>query len=459
MARQERLNVTVPLTIQAGSFVSKMKGRSLSAQTEATIRRGFIDTVAVMIQGWNEASTRIVRQHSTADAAGRAVAYSAAAHALDYDDTFFAGHPSAVLVPTILALAEDSPLTSDTMFCAYAAGYEVWAHLARCEADPLHDKGWHPSGVYGPLAAAAAAAVIGDCVSETAQHAIAIAASMAGGITANFGSMTKPYQLARAAQSGIIAVTLARAGLTASSDAIEHPSGFLSAISPRGRITIGPLMDPSRPLLIDILGLNVKLLPICYGGHRVADAAREIHDRAGFDFGSIERVEIEIGRHLAGVLRYHDPHNPTEAKFSAEFAVVATLLTGRCSADELSDYFIRRPDIRDLIKKCVIILDHSEDTEETGFSPFDRVAIVLADGNRLTSNPIRRPRGHFSDPATDDEMWQKFSECTNLMLDEEHAARLFEKLRTFKSIEEAVEILPSNFQLYLTGDPTTTANS
>jgi 2-methylcitrate dehydratase PrpD len=74
-----------------------------------------------------------------------------AAHALDYDDVSLRGHPSTVLVPAILAEAEVLGASGAQMATAYVAGYEVWAELAGRDPDQHHQKGWHPTGIFGAI--------------------------------------------------------------------------------------------------------------------------------------------------------------------------------------------------------------------------------------------------------------------------------------------------------------------
>src|SRR5690606_34228890 len=155
-----------------------------------------------------------------------------AAHILDYDDVALDGHPSAVLVPAILAQAEAGSVGGAQMIEAYVAGFEVWAELQAREPGHLHEVGLHPTAVFGAVAAAAACASLRRLDAAGAAAAMAMAASMSAGLVANFGTMTKSFQVGRAAQSGVIAARLAQAGMTASPDALEHDSGFLAALSP-----------------------------------------------------------------------------------------------------------------------------------------------------------------------------------------------------------------------------------
>ena len=203
-----------------------------------------------------------------------------AAHVLDYDDVSLDGHPSAVLVPAILAQGEASGASGAEMLAAYIAGFEVWAELLAREPTPLHRKGWHPSAVLGTVAAAAACAKLRRLDPAVAATAMAIAASMSSGLVANFGTMTKSFQVGRAAQSGVIAARLAQAGLTASLDALEHRSGLLVALSPEGKAELDrPFVAAQKEWHIVGHGLNIKRYPICYATHRSIDAALGLVER------------------------------------------------------------------------------------------------------------------------------------------------------------------------------------
>src|SRR5262249_13629523 len=145
------------------------------------------------------------------------------------------------------------------MITAYVAGYETWAELRARQGDPLHTKGWHPTCIFGAVGAAAACAVLRKLDAERATTALAVAASEASGVSANFGTMMKPLQVGRAAQSGVIAARLAQAGFTAAADALEHANGYLAAFSVKGKVDVetgtGHLGKTWRILRE---GLNVK---------------------------------------------------------------------------------------------------------------------------------------------------------------------------------------------------------
>jgi 2-methylcitrate dehydratase PrpD len=163
----------------------------------------------------------LITDGSRASALDAALVNAVASHALDYDDVALFGHPSVVLVPAILAEGEAVGATGREAFTAYLAGYEVWSELINRDRHRHTTKGWHPTGVFGVLAAASAGGVFRLLDAERASHAIGLAAAMAAGLLANFGAMAKPFQAGRAAQNGLWAARLAHAGTTAAPDVLE----------------------------------------------------------------------------------------------------------------------------------------------------------------------------------------------------------------------------------------------
>ena len=241
----------MPLTQDLGRFASGLTFEKLPREAVEIARTGFIDTIATMIAGAQDPAPQLLRR-GLAPAPGPASLYfsgenaaapeaawinGTAGHALDYDDVGCRGHVSTVLVPAILAEAETLGLGGREMFAAYVAGYETWAELARRDPGHHHVKGWHPTGIFGAIGAGRGLRRAAPPRRRSqATMAIALSASQAGGIMANFGTMTKPFHAGRASHAGLVSARLAELGFTAAADALEHPQGFLSAVSPEGSV-------------------------------------------------------------------------------------------------------------------------------------------------------------------------------------------------------------------------------
>jgi 2-methylcitrate dehydratase PrpD len=437
------------LTRDIGRFLADIRYERLPQQAIPVVCNGFTDCVGVLIAGLRQPVTTAVARAfgipldiaavarfagPAAPAPERALLFGTAAHALDYDDTALSGHPSAVLVPAILAEADEVGADGPAMIAAYVAGYESWAELIGRDQDQHHRKGWHPSAVFGAVAAAGASAVLRGLNSDETTRAVGIAASLAGGVAANFGSMTKPYQVGRAAQSGLIATRLAVAGLTASDDAIEHDLGFLRAVSPNGAVDTRSAARLGIEWRILRIGLNVKLYPMCYATHRSIDAMLDLCRAHGLRAADIATVGVELGEAQAAMLRNHRPQSSLDARFSLEFALAAAAVAGRCTMSELSDSFVQRPDVQGFFSKVRVATLAEKDTDEPAFSPFERVHVVLRDGRRLASEQIQHPRGHFRRPLDREDLWQKFEDCAAPVLPPNQSRHLFDTLQSLPQL-------------------------
>jgi aconitate decarboxylase len=403
-------------------------GDTLAAACEIA-RRGMTDTIATSFAGAAEPVVQIMLAHCQANAAAAgdtapltfahrllpmaqaACVNGVAAHALDFDDVALSGHPSTVLTPAILAQAHVLSSSGTEALRAYVIGYEVWAELSSRESDPYHLKGWHPTAVLGTIAATAALAYLRRLPAPVVQHALGIAASLSSGLVANFGSMTKPLHAGRAAALAFEAIDLAQRGLTAAPDVLEHPAGFLHAISLNGHV------DRDSPAAIGSIsrivehGLAIKQYPVCYSGHRTIDGVLEIAARENIDPATVKRVDASIGRSQASMLRNHAPHTALEAKFSLEFAVASALVARKVGLAELDDGFVQRPDVRSLYEKVDIGIAEKPCPLDSAFAFADRVVITLNDGRSFDSGDIRFARGHARLPLSESGLRAKFEAC------------------------------------------------
>ncbi len=416
------------------------------ADVAEVIRSGIIDVIGTTIAGRNEPVVRLVqaqlaeRQSGAQEATvllGPARTYSAdaalinatAGHALDYDDVAIGGHPSTVLVPAILAEAERLGRSGAAVLRAYLVGYEVWADLNARETDALHLKGWHPTAVYGAVGAAAAVANLHGLSAERTGAALALAGSMAAGLVANFGTMTKPFHAGRAAASGIEAVRMVARGFTAAADALEHHAGFLAALSPKGAADLRDA-EVGKVLRIREAGLSIKRYPMCYSAHRTADAVLALTAQENLRAEDVTAVECTIGTAQASMLRNHAPVTGLEAKFSLEFAVASALVARRVGLRELTDDFVNQPEVRAQYGKVVV---HTTDTHcpiEPVFALTDTVTIRTTTGRELHQE-VRFPKGNAQLPLSLDELREKFVDCAaGAALD---SNRLFDQLCTLES--------------------------
>lgn len=413
------------LTQALAAFAAGNAGRAVPAAARHAASRAVIDTVAVLLAGRNEPAPALLgaalcdADEARSLALGRnlraddaALADGVAAHVLDYDDVARHGHPSVVIVPALLAEAQRLGASGLDLLDACAVGQEVWAELAWRESDAYHLGTWHPTTMLGTIAATAALCALGRLDAETSGHALALAASFASGIIANFGTHAKPLQAGRAAANAIEAVRLARAGLTGSADALEGPHGLLRGISPHGRFDVAaPVRAGQGDWLWLDEGLSVKRYPVCYASHRAIDAVLALRAEMALAPGDVRAITARIGPAPAATLRYPHPTDGLEARFSLHHNLAAALVDGTVGFAQLSDAYVQRAEMASLYGLTQIVVVAADCPDQPGMAACDRVIIETRDGRRLDSGPVRHPRGHARQPLSDAQLAAKFRDC------------------------------------------------
>jgi 2-methylcitrate dehydratase PrpD len=434
----------VGLTRQTAEFIASLQPGAIPVSCIEAARMGITDCVAVMIAGASEDAPRLVaamvpasitnegapeipseRNLSAPDAA---LVNGVAAHVLDYDDVALDGHTSVVLTPALLAEGWTLGSRGSELLAAYVAGYEVWALLQDLEPGHLHERGFHPTAVYGSLATAAACAYLNHLDADRTAHAIGIAASLASGLVANFGTMTKSLHAGRTAQAGVLAARLAKAGFTAAPDVLEHATGFMRAHSPSGE----PDLDErdhalGRNWRLPERGVNVKRYPLCYSTHRSIDAMLGLVDDHDLAPDDVREIRVHTGRTQMLMLRNRAPKTGLEAKFSMEFAMASALVARNVGLFELSDAFVRRPEVAAAMSK-VRCTTTDETMDGLPFAPSDIVSVVLASGETLEHPPVTHARGSWQKPLGEEELRAKFMDCAARRLETDQASALFERL-------------------------------
>jgi 2-methylcitrate dehydratase PrpD len=419
--------MAAPLTQAYAQFAASLTVNRLPGAAIEVARLGFTDSIGVMLAAVRDpvvlalknyvasqggaAKARLLLGESRATLPQAALVNATAAHALDFDDYAFSNHPSAVLVPTILAAAEESAADGGRMVAAYAAGYEIWADLMLREPDHLHSKGWHPTAVFGPVGAAAAASVALGLDAARTAHALALAASLAGGVMENFGTMAKPFHGGRAAEGGLTAAGLAAAGIEASPTALEGDRGLLQALSPKGRADV-----ERAPLLGEVwrivkTRLNIKKYPTVGASQRCIDSMLAFRHDMPLDPGRVVRLEPRVSEKHAAVMPFHRPRTALEAKFSLEFAVACALVHGAVGLQQLQDEVVMSPALLGLYDKVSIMITDEVDPDYPVGALYDEIRITLDDGTVLTTPRVRHASGHADAPLRPEVLKAKFDDC------------------------------------------------
>lgn len=335
-----------------------------------------------------------------------------AVHALDWDDmnaTLF-GHPSCTLVPAILACVEAVPASGGVLLAAYIAGLEVDARLGRIANPDHYRRGWHATATLGVLGATAAASRMLGLAPDTTRHALGTAASAAGGLRANFGTMTKALHAGRAAAEGVHAALLARAGYTASSEALDGPSGFFAALgaSHATPAAIRTAFDPAAPLEIVRAGIGYKPYACCGCATAAMDALLELRTEHALAAEDVTSIECRIHPLARDVMPYAAPADELQAKYSLSWCLAVVLADGVAGIEQFQPARLADPAVHDLRARIEIRDDASLPLADGNFA--GRVEIAMNDGRRLARR-VDVPRGDPRRPIEPHLAQAKFDVC------------------------------------------------
>jgi 2-methylcitrate dehydratase PrpD len=341
-----------------------------------------------------------------------AMVNATAAHAFALDDVAWGCHPSATLFPALLAVGESLDASGAQLLRAWVVGYEVLAELASREPGSLHATGWHPTGLLGPVAAAAAVANLIGLNEEQTLGALSIAASMTGGLSANFGTPVKALHVGQAAAAAVRACLLAQRGVTGSADVLERPRGLLATVSPSGTPDLhSPLGTSNTSLRLLQAGLSLKRYPLCYSLHRVADAAITLADTPGFEADRVEVIDVEIGQRQWQMAPHGQPVDGVQARYSVPFAVASGLVAGAAGFVQLEPVFFNSLALRQMLERVRITGREGASADDPVFAPSDRVRVHMRDGRVLDSGEVAHPRGHARNALDVAERREKFMDC------------------------------------------------
>jgi len=418
----------------------------ISASASYTAKAGITDTIGVTLAGLAEPCTQILLQTpGVADAPGpclilgtdiRTSALDAtlvngtASHALDFDDfsDVLGGHQSVPLVPVLFALAEAHGLNGRDVLGAYVVGFEVEHRFAMAMHPHHYDKGWHPTatlGIFGTVAAAARALGLDR---DQTTRALAIATSMASGLKANFGTMTKPLHVGHSGRAGLMAVLLAERGFEANPDAMQHHQGFFNVFNGPGTFDAVPLTAAwDGPLAIELPSIGIKQFPCCGSTHQTIAAMLNLVKDHGVTAENVVGIDIHVHPQRFRHTNNAFPRTVLQAKFSQQYAVARALLDGAVRLQDFENDAFLQPDIVNLLEMTKTI-PFGETSAPDGGRWDAEVSVHLKNGQTVTKR-IDNMVGRSGDNAmTRDELFDKFSDCAKRVINKENAEKLFSAL-------------------------------
>jgi len=449
------------VTKKVARFIVETDLENMPPEIVAIVKNAMIDTLGVALAGSLEPLGKImstlVKKLGGVPVAGvighkvhtsslnAALANGSMTHALDYDDTSHStqGHPSAVLIPVILALGEELKSSGREIIEAYALGEEVWAKIGR-NLPQLAFEGWHPTAVLGTIGAAAAAAKLFGLNTEQTMMALGLAGSHSAGLIKNFGTMTKPFHAGNAARSGIMAAMLVREGVTATKNILEGDDGLPAIFSGEGTVDVLKMADElGNPFDLARRGIMVKRYPSCYATARPLDAMLHLIDTYDIKPEEVEAVDCQVTPRSIKNCSYNEPKTGLEGKFSLQFVMAVALTDRKIGMAQFTDEKANDPVTKDLMNRVTARV-HPDWVEGQSTEARPDVVIVKLKNGKEYSHGVSMAKGHGRSPLTREELLTKYRDCAKLVLgdkDTERCIELIDGLEELKDITELMHIV------------------
>jgi 2-methylcitrate dehydratase PrpD len=412
------------------AFIASIDAKSLPRPVHDTCKRLLLDVAGLIVAARNTNYVRaalascvgrgrstLIGHARTASPYDAALVNATAGHGEDYDDTFEGGpvHAGAVIVPAVLAIAEERGLDGHAVMKGVAAGVEIMCRMSLVAPQATHRAGFHPTAVMGAPAAAAAVAAALNLPATQTTHALGVAGSLSSGIIEYLadGSWTKRLHAGAAAQSGIRAALLAEGGFVGPKTVFEGAHGFYKAFAPSREPDFTELVGGLGERWV---GASLAFKPYACGTMTqpfvdcAIEAAAELA-RRGASVDRIRSIVCKVGegtvhRLWEPLARKHAPPNGYAGKFSTPYCIAVAFVDGRAGLEQFTDTRVRDPRLIALASRIGYEIDPANEYPRnyTG-----HLRVTLVDGTLVE---IEKPhlRGGAQQPLTDNDIAAKFTD-------------------------------------------------
>jgi 2-methylcitrate dehydratase PrpD len=440
------------LAVRLAEKICAFRIEDVPARALSEARTAIIDTVACTLAGINEPCAQILlKTPGVAAAPGPALIFGTshrtsaldaalvngtASHALDYDDVsgVLGGHHSVPVTAPIFALGDELQVSGRQALAAYIIGVETEVRLSRAVNFHHYDKGWHPTATLGTFGAAAAACHLLQLDVPRTARALALAASFASGIKANFGTMTKPLHVGHIARNGLFAALIAQRGFESNPAALEHKQGWFKVYNGEGNYRPERIFENwGSPWEIETADMGLKQFPCCGSTHPAIAMMLALVREEGITPDAVERIDILAHRRRLPHTDNPDPRTPLAGKFSIQYVTARALADGAVRLRDFEGDAVMEERVRRLLP-LISTGPHPDMPDDSPKQFGAEVIVTTKDGRRLARRIDHLVCRGGDYPMTSEELFEKFEDCAGRALAHDQIAPLFERLETLETV-------------------------
>jgi len=362
-----------------------------------------------------------------------ALVNGAMAHALDFDDTHTGslGHPSAPLIPAVLAVAEWKGLAGKAALEAFILGFEVETRIGLGMGMKHYERGWHATSTFGRFGAAVAAGKLLGLSLGQMKQAIGLAGTQAAGLRLVFGTMTKPFHPGKCAFDGVLSAILAQRGFTCAPNIIEGKKGFFEALGDNSRLE--PMVK-NLGKKYEVLQNTFKPYAACLLTHPTIDAVIELRNKYHLKPEEVEEIKCDVAHFCLDSAGQVEPKTGLAGKFSTYYCAALALTEGAAGEDMFTDQKVLDPKMVALRKKVKARIEPAyRDTQA-------KVTVTTKEGKKY-STYVEIPKGDPRNPPTDEELENKFRSLAPFILPKAKMERLVETIWALEKLKDIRQLI------------------
>ena len=436
-------------TVQLAKYAAALRFRDLPTPVIQRAKDAIADTIAAIAFGASLPWSRIIVGYAQrrgrpgkarvlapggarVQAPMAAFANGAMAHAFEMDNLTWPNtgvHPGATMLPPALAMAQERGIGGRELITAFVAGAEVMIRVGRATKHNNESRGFHAPGTTGPFGGAVAVGRLLKFDAGRMTNALGVAGSLSCGLLefarSGTGAMVKRMHLGRAAESGVLAASLAEDGFTGPQSVLEGPFGFLNVYCGDSDLDALTRGLGSEWAMLRIL---LKRFPMHITAHTSVQAIEELQHEHGYDSADVAAIHIAGNTKMATINNIPAPKDLMMAQYSLPFCVALAHHRNPRDPASFNARTFNDPAIRALASKVTIT---AAGQTAHGSSIASTVTVTLQDGRKLERR-VSDFKGTPESPLSRDEMREKFLLVTQ-HCDHTAMARLFERVQNLES--------------------------
>ena len=390
---------------------------------------------------------RILGTGDRAGVTAAAFANGAFPQALEFDDTHVESivHMSSPAVAAALALSEIGSVTGRDLITAVAIGNEISCRVGSVSSGELHRRGFHPTGLFAPFGVTYLAARLLGLDADAMERAAGICGSFAAGLLECWvdGTQSKFLHSGWAAQSGLMAAFLARAGTTGPAQVFEGRFGLFAA----------HVQDPQAHRDFSRIGKGLgthwesrnssfKPFPAAHVIHPYISAVLRLRNQHGIDPRDVERIECPVASFIVGIVceptsEKWTPASDSHGRVSLQYSVAEALYRGELGKDAYRTESLRHPEILALARR----VDYYADPHFPGPGRFKGAVKITLKNGRTVEEVEEYNRGSAENPMTYEELRAKFDANASGFLDAAARDRLADEIMQLEQLPDTSVLL------------------